>query len=156
MNQVNDSLAPRLQRLLESYGSGADGGSPSLRQWEAVLGRPADAPLTLINFFQFRPEAHYPAGDAHSPCSGEEAFRRYAAVSAPALAKAGGHFLEMGGFGGTLMGTEESWHFVAVGRYPNRAAFLALYEDPAYQAAFVHRRAACLRQRVEIVSPMPG
>ena len=43
----------------EWYGPGLDGTCPTLEQWGALLDRPVDKPLTLINFFKLRDAAKY-------------------------------------------------------------------------------------------------
>ena len=142
----------RVRRLLDWYGEGAGGSAPTAAQWRRVLERPAEGPITLINFFKMRDRAHYPeSSDAPDrPGSGEEAFARYAEVSVPSLEKVGGRFLLLAPFEASFLGEEEDWDLVAIGSYPNTHAMLALYEDPDYRAVFFHRVAACARQKVLI------
>ncbi|MEM7413112.1 MAG: DUF1330 domain-containing protein [Myxococcota bacterium] len=141
-------------RFVEAFGDGADGAAPSTAQWERLLARPEDAPVTLVNLFKMRETAHYPAEDGHaeeSPASGEAAFARYAQVSMPAMDRVGGRFLAVAPHQGGFLGDEEDWDLVAIGQYPTLHALIALYDDTAYQAAYRHRRAACARQRVFVV-----
>jgi uncharacterized protein (DUF1330 family) len=125
----------RVDELAAWYG---DGG-PTRPQWQRVVSGPAGSPVTLINFFKLRP-------------TGMEAMMRYAAVSGPALERAGGRFLLSGPFESTLMGEDEDWDIVAIGSYPDRAALLALFADEAYRAAWADRAAAVARQRVLIAA----
>lgn len=152
MTQTNQEA--RVARLIDLYGGGADGASPTEAQWRALFARPFDQPITLVNCFALRDSADY--GDAEGPASGREAFDRYAAVSVPTLAKVGGRFLHVGPSAGTLVGEGEPWDLLAIGQYPNLEALLALYEDEAYRAAYRHRVAACARQQVLLSAPMPG
>ena len=150
----NDSLSPaieaRIAELVAAYGNGADGAAPTPRQWAALLARPADAPISLVNHFELRDAADYGgAADAPTePGSGREAFMRYSAVSGPCLEKAGGRFLLLGPFEGGVIGADEDWDLVVVGRYPTTDALFALFDAPEYRAAWMHRRAAVARQRV--------
>lgn len=140
----------RLAQLAAAYGQGGNGHAPTASQWEALASRPAEAPVTLVNFFKLRNEALYPDGVEATACSGQEAFARYAAVSAPGLEKVGGKFLLLAPFEASLIGEAEDWDFVAIGAYPNAAAVFELFELPDYQTAFVHRVAACTRQKTII------
>jgi uncharacterized protein (DUF1330 family) len=139
-------VASRIDRLRQSY---AEIGGPTPDQWDSLLSLPVDRPITLVNLFAFRDVADY--GDsAASPETGQDAFNKYAAVSAPTLDGVGGRFVHFGRHHGNLVGDDESWDLVVVGEYPNLDALLALHEDPAYQDAYRHRVAACARQRVLI------
>ncbi|MCK7612182.1 DUF1330 domain-containing protein [Roseibium sediminicola] len=128
------------------YGPGTDGSSPTVDQWAQILGRPADKPVTLINFFKLRDKADYPQGTGET--SGQDAFASYASVSIPAMQRAGGRFLHVGPFQGMFLGETEDWDVVAIGTYPNLGALTALYSDESYRGAFHHRTAACERQKV--------
>jgi uncharacterized protein (DUF1330 family) len=105
-----------------------------------MLSGPADAPVTVINFFKLRAVA--------GSSTGMQEMMSYAAVSGPTLEKVGGRFLVSGPFQGTLMGEEEDWDLVAIASYPNRDALVALHDDSAYREAWSHRVAAVERQRV--------
>ncbi|KZM48602.1 DUF1330 domain-containing protein [Labrenzia sp. OB1] len=128
------------------YGSGTDGSCPTEAQWAQILGRPADKPVTLINFFKLRDKAEYSEGSGDA--SGQDAFASYAAVSIPAMKHAGGRFLHVGPFQGMFLGENEDWDVVAIGAYPNLDALKTLYSDESYRNAFHHRTAACERQKV--------
>jgi len=144
----NANLEAALDRLTAGYGDGADGSAPTRAQWRALLQRPQDAPITLINFFKMRAAAVYSEGASDPATSGEQAFQRYAEVSVPTVEKVGGRFLLLAPFEFAFMGPEEDWDLVAIGSYPNAAALLALLEDAGYRAAYRHRSAALERQRV--------
>ena len=49
-----------------------------------------------------------------------------------------------------MWGEDDPWDLVVVAAYPSSDAVVALLRDDAYQAAFVHRRAAVARQRVTV------
>lgn len=132
---ATSSVQDRAIALSAAYGDGADGATPTSTQWQRLLDRPADQPVTLLNLFKIRDQA---------------AFDRYAEVSIPAMQKAGGTFLMIAPCAGAFLGEDEDWDLVAIGRYPDAAALLRLLDDPDYQAAFPHRTAACARQKVLI------
>lgn len=140
----------QVTRFLSWYGAGLTGDSPTASQWSAILGRPADKPVTLINLFKFCDRAQYAEGDTETPdeISGQDAFGRYAAVSLPAMERAGGKFLHVGPAEGTFLGDPEDWDLIAIGAYPDLKALITLYSDPSYREAFHHRTAACRRQQV--------
>jgi uncharacterized protein (DUF1330 family) len=144
-------IGQRVDRLVTWYGDGTDGSSPTVAQWRHVLERSGDRPLTLVNFFKMRDRAVYPDSEAPDEAgSGQDAFNRYAAVSMPTLQKVGGRFLLTAPAERMLVGADEDWDMVVVASYPDSAALLALFEDPAYRDCFVHRTAACARQKVVV------
>ena len=146
----NAGLDPRVSALIERYGDGLDGSSPTAAQWTRLMEGPSDAPITLVNLFRLRAVAQYadPASSPAPPLSGGEAMMRYAAVSVAAVERVGGRFLLTAPFEASLMGPEEDWDMVAIGSYPSRRALMALFADDEYSAAFRHRAAAIARQRV--------
>ena len=148
--KVNQSENEQAQQLNDWYGNGSDGSCPTMTQWQNILSQPTEGSITLVNFFKFRTKALYPQDhiDHNSVISGNDAFDRYAAVSIPTMERIGGNFLYVGPFVGTLMGGEEDWDIVAMGRYPDLTSFLNLYSDADYRKAFIHRSAACERQKV--------
>ncbi|HWJ67418.1 MAG TPA: DUF1330 domain-containing protein [Nocardioides sp.] len=139
-------IVARVARLGLDY---AGIGGPSADQWSRLLAVPTDRPVSLVNLFAFRELAAYDDPTA-APTTGRDAFDAYAAVSAPALDRVGGRFVHIGSHHGSLVGDEEAWDLVVVGEYPSVDALVALHEDPDYRAAYVHRVAACARQRVLI------
>lgn len=149
---VNQDIQQEVQQFCDWYGDGTDGRAPSAAQWQRVLARSFEKPLTLINFFKFRSKAVYPADVdmGQEVLSGNDAFGRYSAVSMPAMQQAGGSFLHVGPFFGNFTGADEDWDIVAIGAYPDLKSFLKLFTNPAYQAAFVHRVAACEHEKVLI------
>jgi len=140
---VNETV----QSLLEAYGDGSDGTSPTQTQWQRILERDADSGFNLVNFFKFHETADYGA-DTEPEISGREAFQRYADVSVPTMQNAGGDFLAVAAFAGSLIGQEQDWDLIVVGKFPNLAAYLSLNTNPDYVRAFRHRNAAVARQFV--------
>ena len=143
---VNDTV----RSLVEAYGDGADGHAPTPPQWHRILSRDPHNPFSLVNFFKFNETADY--RDENAPeASGKEAFRRYADVSVPSMHKAGGEFLAVAPFSGSLFGQEQDWDLIAIGKYPNLDAFVSLYSNPEYIQAFKHRTAAIAKQVVVVM-----
>jgi len=70
-----------------------------------------------------------------------ETYRRYTALTPPTLARHGGRFLTRGDEVTTCEGEAFGDRMVIL-EFPDRAAALAWYNDPDYQAASVHRRAS--------------
>ncbi|MGB3736520.1 MAG: DUF1330 domain-containing protein [Ilumatobacter sp.] len=107
-------------------------------------------PITLINHFALREIADDRVGSPER--SGLEAMLLYAAVSTERLAAVGGTFVMQGLHVGSLWGDELPWDLVVVANYPTPDALFDLFADEQYRTAYVHRRAAVERQRVEICS----
>ncbi len=131
-----------LDRLIDIYEP--DDGAAAGR-WRIVFDANAAGALTLVNRFTLRDRAVYDDG---REASGLDAFMTYAATSVPAMERVGGRFLVSGPVLTSLFGQPDESHLVVVGWYPDRGALLALLRDPAYQAAFAHRRAALASQSV--------
>lgn len=145
---VNTITAEALQHLINTYGSGKDGSAPTLAQWQAIADWPDGKPLTLVNLFKLREIASYPDHpEAPETASGQQAFHQYAAVSGPALERAGGRFMLVSGDTHSFIGPEEDWDMIVVGSYPDKKSLLSLFQDTAYMQAYRHRSAACQHQR---------
>ncbi|WP_299471972.1 DUF1330 domain-containing protein [uncultured Roseibium sp.] len=140
----------QLTQLTTWYSDAPDDSRPSAEQWQSILRRPSDAPITLINFFKLRELADYKNAGA----TGQEAFNAYAEVSIPTMERVGGKFLFVGAFGGMFLGAAEDWDVIAIGSYPNLQALIDLYSDADYRKAFGHRTAACERQKVIVGNAM--
>lgn len=101
------------------------------------------APLVMINLLRYRQSARYSAGAGADPCSGREAYQRYAAVALQKVASVGGRIVWMGEVAASVIAPEgEEWDDAVLVEYPSRKAFLAMIAMPEYQAAAVHRTAA--------------
>ncbi|MEM9027963.1 MAG: DUF1330 domain-containing protein [Pseudomonadota bacterium] len=139
----------RVAQFIEAYGDGSDGASPTVNQWRHILTRDPAQPVTLVNLFKMRPQAQYRDSRSMS-VTGQEAFDRYAEVSIPSLEQVGGKFLLVAPYEAIMVGAEEQWDLIAIGSYPSTTALIALFESPAYCAAFAHRVAACALQKVYV------
>ncbi len=147
---TSTQIEARIERLVDAYGDGADGTCPTREQWQNLFARPADEPVTFVNFFKLRDVPQYADSETERHENGQSAFDAYASVSIPAVADAGGEFRFVGQFEAGFIGDTGDWDIVAVGAFPTVEHFMALFENPDYIAAYVHRRAACERQQVSM------
>jgi uncharacterized protein (DUF1330 family) len=106
-------------------------------------------PIVMINLLRYREQAAYPADFAAKPCSGREAYQRYAAVAANKVAEKGGRILWTGAVKTAVIAPEgEEWDDAVLVYYPSRTAFLEMVSQPGYLAAAVHRTAALADSRL--------
>lgn len=114
-----------------------------------------DSAIVMINLLRYRDRAQYPPGAAAHPCSGREAYRRYAAAVTPMITDVGGKVLWSGSVQRTLIGPEdEAWDDAILVEYPSRRAFLAMISQANYLEAAEHRTAALADSRlIASVSP---
>lgn len=140
--------------LAAFYGDGEC--APTRAQWRDLLAAPDGGPICVVNFIKLRPAALYAAEAADAPCSGLEAFMRYAAVSTSRIGANGGNVV----FGGRkergFVGIDEDWDVIVIANYQSRAAFLGLFRDEAYREAYRHRRAAVARYQAVIGASAGG
>ncbi|WP_164020004.1 DUF1330 domain-containing protein [Pyxidicoccus trucidator] len=92
-------------------------------------------PVVMLNLVRFKE-------------GGRASYAEYASAVMPFLLKAGGQPLYAGD-GSTALVAEsgQSWDAVLLVRYPSRAAFLQMVEDPEYQR-ISHLRTAALQEAV--------
>lgn len=124
---------------------------PTREAMAAFRDLPADQPVAMINLLRFRPEAAYAPGHAShgAGLSGQEAYRAYGKAAAAPFTRAGGRQVWSGQPELTLIGpAEEAWDMAFIAEYPSGAAFLAMLQDPEYQAAVIHRQAAVADSRL--------
>jgi uncharacterized protein (DUF1330 family) len=116
-----------------------------------------DGPIVMINLLRLRARARYPQGLEVEACSGEEAYRRYGEVAARKVAEVGGRPVWVGAVERVMIGAEgEVWDQAILVRYPSRAAFRRMLEDPEYQACVVHRSAALEDSRLIATATVMG
>ncbi|MGH8528836.1 MAG: DUF1330 domain-containing protein [Nevskiales bacterium] len=113
---------------------------------------PANTPVTMLNLLRYRPQAAYPPNAKVKPCSGKEAYERYAAVAVKKVAAVGGQPLVMLDALARFIGPEgEDWDEMLLVRYPSLQAFLSMLAMPDYQASTVHRTAALADARLTVL-----
>lgn len=110
-------------------------------QLAAMTERGPEGPIVMVNLLKFRRLAVYEDGsDVH--VTGREAYQRYAAAVGKLIRVYGGRFIFAGDVTHLMIGqADEMWDEVALAEYPDRAAFMAMIDDPAFQAAAHHREA---------------
>lgn len=114
----------------------------------------ADGPIAMLNQLRFAERADYPEDFEADPCTGAEAYARYAAVALEKITGVGGSIGWMGEAQQTVIGpADEAWDQCFVVNYPSKQAFLDMISDPEYQAAVPHRTAALADSRLIRCAP---
>jgi uncharacterized protein (DUF1330 family) len=130
---------------------------PTREQIEALAAGDMESPITMINLLRFREQADYPEGFAAEPCSGEQAYGRYAEGALAAVGRVGGRPIWGADAHQIVIGPEaERWDQAFLVRYPSRAKFLEMVADPDYQAIVPHRTAALEDSRLILCDAPEG
>lgn len=112
-----------------------------------------DQPVVMLNLLRYR-ETALP-GHGVDGLSGREAYGVYGRRFADLHPRFGGEPVWMGRAGRTVIGGE-SWDLVMLVRYPSRRQFVAMMNDPDYQAIAPIRAAALADSRlVETTQLLP-
>jgi uncharacterized protein (DUF1330 family) len=124
--------------------------NPTREQIDALAASlPTGQPFMMLNLLTFRKAAAYPPESDDTPCTGREAYERYAREALPRIAACGGELLLSGPAGATVIGPDsERWDAVFIVRYPHVRAFMDMLRDPGYQAVTRHRTAALADSRL--------
>lgn len=104
-----------------------------------------DEPVVMLNLLRYRDQAEN--GHGVDGLSGREAYGVYGERFAALHPRYGGEPVWMGRALNSLIGSE-SWDIVILVRYPTRRQFLAMFEDPDYQAIAPIRAAALADSRL--------
>lgn len=106
---------------------------------EALSALQDDAPVTMLNLMRFRERALDGNG------SGWDAYLRYSALAIKSIKAHGGTIVWAGTAEALALGLADSnrWDYVALVRYPSRAAFIAMMTSPDYALANVERESGC-------------
>jgi uncharacterized protein (DUF1330 family) len=99
--------------------------NPSAESITALAGWPDDNAIAMVNLLKY------------DGAAGRQAYGRYAQVAAQTIAARGGSLIYLG----PVVAPPGSWDSLAIVRYPRRAAFLDMQNDPAYQGAVPDRTA---------------
>ena len=103
----------------------------------------------MLNMLRFHAQAEYPEGFDAEPCSGEQAYGRYAEGALAAMQKVGGRPIWGSDARQPVIAPEdERWDQVFLVHYPSRRAFLEMVSDPDYLAIVPHRSAALADSRL--------
>lgn len=108
--------------------------------------RQIEGDVVMLNLLRFRELADYssaPELAPDSPITGEQAYRRYMAVTQPFLERAGGELLFIGEGDANLIGpSDERWDLVMLVRHQSVETFLSFASNEEYQVGLGHRIAA--------------
>ncbi|MGB1652858.1 MAG: DUF1330 domain-containing protein [Acidimicrobiales bacterium] len=128
MEVVNEVMPTDRQRLAEMMEPGPDG------------------PIYMVNLLRFKPAAEYEDG-RETTLSGREAYNLYGQAVSQIIQDYDGEVMFVGDVTFLSLGqVEDLWDEVAIARYPNRGALLAMSSSPQWQAAAVHRSAGLAGQ----------
>lgn len=108
---------------------------PTDEQLQAVADLPANQPVVMVNLLKFRAES------ADGDGTGWDAYQRYSKEVIGLIKERGGDILWAGQAQGIALGTNEDgdWDYVAMVRYPDRAAFVDMVTSRDYATANHHR-----------------
>ncbi|MEZ5895667.1 MAG: DUF1330 domain-containing protein [Parvularculaceae bacterium] len=124
---------------------------PTRTQFNEFAKMTDDGPVWMLNMIRLRKKARYEDG---RQISGAEAYKAYAAASAPFFTGIGGRIVLSGAPQMMVIGPEdERWDVIFVAEYPNSAAFVAMVKNPGYQAIVHHRQAAVKDSRLIRLKP---
>jgi len=106
---------------------------------EALRALPDDAPVVMLNLMRFRERSL----DGNGSCW--EACLRYSRLTIALIKAQGGGIIWTGDAEAVALGVPDLHRgdYVALVRYPSRAAFLAMMQSPEYAAANVERENGC-------------
>jgi uncharacterized protein (DUF1330 family) len=122
---------------------------PTQQQLQALLASTSEGPIVMVNLLRFAEQASYPDGFDAEPCTGVEAYTRYAAAAQHFLEKVGGAPIWGAPAQSIVIGpSDEAWDVAFCVRYPSRQAFVDMALDPDYLAITPHRTAALADSRL--------
>ena len=112
-----------------------------------------DGPIYMVNLLKFKERAEYEDG-RNTDLTGEEAYQLYGQGVTELLPHYGGEIVFAGDVTFLALGqVEDLWDEVAIAKYPNRAALLAMSSSEEWRALAVHRTAGLAGQlNIETVS----
>jgi len=115
---------------------------------QALKALPDDGPVTMLNMMRFRERALDGNG------SGWDAYLRYSALTIKLIKGRGGTIIWTGNAEAVALGVPDQhrWDYVALVRYPSRAAFLDMMQSAEYAAANVERENGCADHAIIAVS----
>jgi uncharacterized protein (DUF1330 family) len=106
---------------------------------EVLRTLPDDAPVVMLNLMRFREKSLDGNG------SGWDAYLRYSKLTIGLIKAQGGTIVWAGDAEAVALGVPDQhrWDYVALVRYPSRAAFLAMMHSPEYAIANAERENGC-------------
>ena len=128
MEVVNEVMPTDPQRLSEMMEPGPDG------------------PIYMVNLLRFKDTAEYEDG-RDTDLTGREAYNLYGQAVSQIIQDYDGEVMFVGDVTFLSLGqVEDLWDEVAIAKYPNRGALLAMSSSAEWQAAAVHRTAGLAGQ----------
>lgn len=120
---------------------------PSSPERLAAMAEPGPAgPIFMVNLLKFKDQAEYEDGRA-TELTGREAYQLYGAAVSNLITEYDGEIVFAGDVTFLSLGqVEELWDEVAIAKYPNRGALLAMSTSDEWRAAAVHRAAGLAGQ----------
>ena len=118
----------------------------SAERIEEMMQPGPDGPIYMVNLLKFKDKAEYEDG-RETDLTGYEAYQLYGRAVSRIIQDYGGEiqfaanvtFLSLGQ-------VEELWDEIAIAKYPNRGALLAMSSSEEWRAASVHRTAGLAGQ----------
>ncbi len=113
---------------------------------EEMMAPGPEGPIYMVNLLTFKERAEYEDG-RDTDLTGEEAYQIYGRGVVELLPQYGGEVVFAGDVTFLALGqVEELWDEVAIAKYPNRAALLAMSSSDEWRALAVHRTAGLAGQ----------
>ncbi|WP_420626774.1 DUF1330 domain-containing protein [Candidatus Poriferisodalis sp.] len=105
-----------------------------------------DGPIYMVNLLKFKDKAEYEDG-RETDLTGYEAYQLYGRAVMKIIQDYGGEIQFAADVTFLALGqVEELWDEVAIAKYPNRGALLAMSSSDEWRAASVHRTAGLAGQ----------
>jgi len=113
-----------------------------------------EGPIFMVNLLKFKDRAQY-QDNRQSELTGREAYQIYGQAVSKLIGEYGGELVFHADVTFLALGqVEELWDEIAIAKYPNRAALLAMSTSQEWRDAAVHRTAGLAGQlNIESVSP---
>ena len=119
---------------------------PTPEQFQAIMALGLKGPIQMLNLIRFKKNVVYPSGER---TTGAEAYQAYSQKTGPLFADVGGKIVWKGHFQTTLIGpAAERWDIAFIAEYPTLKAFGTMIQNPDYQKAVAHRKAAVETSRL--------
>ncbi len=114
---------------------------------EALSSLADDGPVTMLNLMRFRERSLDGNG------SGWDAYLRYSALAIRTIKAVGGTIVWTGRAEAVALGIPDDnrWDYVALVRYPSRAAFITMMTSPDYARANVERENGCAAHTIHAI-----
>ena len=128
MEVVNEVMPTSRERITEMMAPGPDG------------------PIYMVNLLKFKERAEYEDG-RETDLTGEQAYQLYGQGVSELLKDYGGEIVFAADVTFLALGqVEDLWDEVAIAKYPNRGALLAMSSSDEWRALAVHRTAGLAGQ----------